>query len=179
MPRRRSAETMEKDAKASDLFRRGLSFRQICAEIGYASPASAQSAVRRAAAEAALDPLVAAEARQAALDRLQDYRRAMQRILTARHVQTAPQSGKILTGTDGKPLTDTGPWIAAMGQIRWIEQEENRLRDLYPPSRSRVEVVDDDVANALADEAEREIARISEEAAHRGDGLSGESPEAG
>lgn len=167
MPRRRSPQTMERDQRAYDLFRRGLSYRQIAAEIGYASSDSAFHAVRRAAKEAASDPFEAAEARQAALDRLQDYRRAMQRILTARHYQ-ATQGGKLITDPDGNPMLDTGPWVSAMGQLRWIEQEDNRLRDLYPPTRSRVEVVDEDIARALVDQMEAELAALTADQGHGG-----------
>lgn len=159
MPRRRSTETMEKDAKAYDLYRRGLSFQQICTELGYASKSSAQDAVRRAAKEAAVDPFEAAEAAQAALDRLQDYRRSMQRILAARHYQ-ATQGGKLVTGPDGQPMLDTGPWVSAMAQLRWIEQEDNRLRDLYPAAKTRVEVITEDAVDA-------ECARLIQEIRER------------
>ena len=159
MPRRRSPETMEKDAKAYDLYRRGLSYQQICTELGYASKSSAQDAVRRAAKEAAVDPFEAAEAQQAALDRLQDYRRSMQRILAARHYQTT-QGGRLVTGPDGQPMLDTGPWVSAMAQLRWIEQEDNRLRDLYPAAKSRVEIVPEETIDA-------ECARLIQEIADR------------
>lgn len=174
MPRRRAAETIERDHRAYDLFRRGLSYRQIGAELGF-SHQSASDAVRRAAKDNASDPLEQAEARQAAFDRLQDYRRAAQRALTARHVQVS-QAGKIVRDADGKPLPDFDPVMKALAQLRWIEQEDNRLRDLYPPARSRVEIIDDDVARALADEAERELARITAQGA--GNGLAGERPQA-
>lgn len=166
MPPRRSAETMERDQQAYDLFRRGQTYRQIAAELDI-SHQTAFEAVRRAAKEAASDPFEAAEARQAALDRLQDYRRAMQRILTARHYQ-ATQGGKLITDPDGNPMLDTGPWVSAMGQLRWIEQEDNRLRDLYPPTRSRVEVVDEDIARALVDQMEAELAALTADQGHGG-----------
>src|SRR5512146_2905933 len=104
---------MENDARAYDLFRRGLSYRQISAEMGWKSPASAVDAVRRAARDNASDPLEQAEARQAFLDRMQDYRRAAQRQLNARHYVTV-QSGKIVTDSDGKPLIDTEPNMRAL-----------------------------------------------------------------
>lgn len=166
MPPRRSAETMARDQQAYDLFRRGQTYRQIAAELNV-SHQTAFEAVRRAAKEAASDPFEAAEARQAALDRLQDYRRAMQRILTARHYQ-ATQGGKLITDPDGNPMLDTGPWVSAMGQLRWIEQEDNRLRDLYPPTRSRVEVVDEDIARALVDQMEAELAALTADQGHGG-----------
>lgn len=179
MPRRRTAETMERDQRAYDLFRRGLSYRQIAAEIGYASSDSAFKAVRRAARDNALDHLESEAARQVFLDRLQDYRRAADAVLHTRHWHVT-QAGKLAEGPDGQPLIDTDPNMRALDRLTKIDDMELRLRDLYPPTRSRVEVVDDEVARALADEAERDIARYLEEAAtHRGHGIPGEHPATG
>jgi hypothetical protein len=162
---------MEKDARAYDLFRRGLSYRQIAAELEWKSQKSAFDAVRRAARENASNPLEQADARQAVYDRLQDYRRAAQRVLTARHYVVS-QRGEIVRDDDGRPLSDGDPVLRALTTLLRIEQEESRLRDLYPPARSRIEIIDDDVARALADETEREIARLLQ--ANPGHGVSGE-----
>lgn len=176
MPRRRSSETMEKDARAYDLFRSGLTYRKIADEIGYASTNAAFEAVRRAAKEAAGDSLKSAEAAQTALDRLQDYRRSMQRILAARHYQ-ATQGGKLVTGPDGQPMLDTGPWVSAMAQLRWIEQEDNRLRDLYPATKARVEVVGEEAAQALAAALEAQVAELDEDSGGSESGDPGEDRE--
>ncbi len=164
---------MEKDQQAYDLFRRGLSYRQIAAQLDWKSGKSAFEAVRRAARENASDPLEQAEARQAFLDRFQDYRRAAQRQLNARHYVTV-QSGKIVygPGPDPQPLVDGEPNMRALDRLLKIDDMELRVRDLYPPARSRIEVVDDDVARALADETEREIARLLQ--ANPGNGVSGD-----
>jgi hypothetical protein len=177
VPPRRSAAQMEKDAQAYDLFRRGLSYRQISAQMKLRSPSTAFDAVRRAARDNASDPLESAEARQAVFDRLQDYRRAAQRVLTAKHYVVS-QGGKLVTGPgpDAKPLLDDDPVLRALAVLLRIEQEENRLRDLYPPARSRVEIIDDDVARALTDQAEKEIAGFLE--AHPGHGVTGDPPQA-
>jgi len=172
MPRRRSVETIERDYRAYDLFRRGLSYRQIGAELGV-NEKTAWEAVRRAARENAGDPLEAEAARQVFLDRFQDYRRAAQRVLSSRHYVTV-QSGKIVTGPDGNPLLDDDPVLRALDRLAKIDDMELRLRDLYPAARSRIEIIDDDVARALADEAERELARITEAAADHGHGVTGE-----
>lgn len=154
MPRRRSAETMERDHRAYDLFRRGLSYRQIGAELGFSHQA-ASDAIRRAAKDNASDPLEQADARQAVYDRLQDYRRAAQRVLNARHYVVS-QGGKLVLGPDGNPLADGDPVLRALNTLIKIEQEENRLRDLYPPLRSRVEVITEDMVDG-------EIARLTAE----------------
>lgn len=176
MPRRRSAETIERDQQAYDLFRKGHSYRQIGAVLGV-SHQSAFDAVRRAARDNASDPLEQAEARQAFLDRFQDYRRHAYKVLTATHYVTT-QSGKLVEGPHGDYLLDDSPVLSALDRLMKIDDTELRVRDLYPPARSRIEVVDDDVARALADEAEREFARITEAAADPGHGIAGECPQA-
>lgn len=157
MPARRTAKTMERDQKAYDLFRRGLSYRQIAAEMTFASPSSAFDAVRRAARDNAADPLEQAEARQAFYDRLQDYRRAAQRVLTARHFHVS-QGGKIVLGTDGLPLLDDDPVLRALDRLAKIDDMELRLRDLYPAAKSRVEVITEDALDAEMAEIARKIA---------------------
>lgn len=159
MPRRRSAQTMERDAKAYDLFRRGLSYRQIAAEMGYSANAAFE-AVRRAAKDNAVDPLEAAEARQVFLDRFQDYRRAAQRVLSTRHYVASAQSGKLAYGPDGQPLLDDDPVLRALDRLCKIDDMELRLRDLYPAAKSRVEVITEDAVDA-------ECARLAAEIAER------------
>lgn len=158
MPARRSAEAMEKDARAYDLFRRGLSYRQIAAEMDWRNQKSAFEAVRRAARDNAADPLAEAEARQALLDRLQDYRRAAQRVLTARHYVVS--EGRIVRGPDGEtPLLDDDPVLRALDRLLKIEDTEARLSGLYAPQKSRVEVITEDAVDA---EIQRLAASIAE-----------------
>lgn len=156
MPRRRSPETMERDQRAYDLFRRGLSYRQIAAEIGYASSDSAFEAVRRAAKESASDALKDIEAKQAFLDRFQDYRRAAQRVLSTRHFVTT-QAGKLVTGPDGQPIIDDDPVLRALDRLLKIDDTELRLRDLYPATKSRVEVITEETIDAECAKLIREI----------------------
>ena len=157
MPARRTAAQMERDHRAYDLFRRGLSYRQIAAEMNWASPSRAFDAVRRAAKENAADPLEQAEARQAFLDRMQDYRRAAQAELNAKHFVVTAQSGKLVTGPDGKPLIDREPNMRALDRLK-VDDMELRLRDLYPAAKSRVEVITEDALDAEMAEIARKIA---------------------
>ena len=161
MPRRRSAETMERDHQAYDLFRRGLSYRQIAAQMEYASSSTAHEAVRRAARENAVDPLEAAAARQVFLDRFQDYRRAAQRVLSTRHYVASTQSGKLVHGPDGNPLIDDDPALRALDRLLKIDDMELRVRDLYPATKSRVEIVTEDVIEAEIRKLEAEVAQRS------------------
>jgi len=168
---------MERDHRAYELFRQGLSYRQIASQMGYRSHASVQEAVRRAVREGVADALEQAERRQPFLDRFQDYRRAAQEVLAAKHY-VATQAGRLVTGPDGSPLVDDDPVLRALDRLVKIDDVELRLRDLYPPARSRVEVIDEDVAKALAEEAERDLARLTEAAARSGHGIAGEYPPA-
>lgn len=156
MPGRRSLATMEKDAQAADLFRRGLTYKQISQQMGWRSPNAAFEAVRRAARDSAKDPLAQAEALALILDRLQDYRRLMWRVATTKHYVVSVQSGKIAHGPDGQPLVDDGPVCHAVDRLLKCDQEEARLRDLYPAAKSRVEVITEDAVDA-------ELARLTEE----------------
>ena len=173
MPARRTAEQMERDQRAYDLFRRGLSYRQVAAEMQWRSKSAAFDAVRRAARDNAADPLDASEQRQVFYDRWQDYRRTAQRVLAMRHYQ-ANQAGNLVTGPGGEFLIDTGPWLAALDRLVKVDDIELRRKGLFPPTKARIEVVDDDVARALADEMEREIAALAE--ADHGHGVAGERP---
>jgi hypothetical protein len=175
MPRRRDVTTMERDHKAYDLFRRGLSYRQIAAQLEYKSHSAAFDAVRRAAKDNAVDPLEAAAARQVFLDRFQDYRRSAQRVLNATHYVTS-QSGKLVygPGADPQPLLDGDPVLRALDRLTKIDDMELKLRDLYPAAKSRVEVITEDAVDA---ECARLVAEIDErEAAAADPGAAREDP---
>lgn len=157
MPARRSLDTMERDAQAADLFRRGLTYRQISAQMGWRSPNAAFLAVRRAARDAATDSLAATEALQLMLSRQQDYRRLVWRVAMAKHYVTT-QTGAMALGPDGQPLLDDAPVLNAVDRLVKIDQEEARLLGLYAPAKSRVEVITEDAVDA-------EIAKLAEEIA--------------
>lgn len=159
MPRRPSPDVLERDARAADLYRRGLTYRQIAGELGFRSPQSVGDALRRHARVTASDALGGPEAVQMMLDRLQDYRRAAWRVASTRHYVTT-QSGKLAEGPDGEPLADDDPVLRALDRLLRFDQEESRLRDLYPAAKSRVEVVTEDVVDA-------EIARLTAELGER------------
>jgi transposase-like protein len=164
--RRRSADTMERDANAADLFRQGKSYRQIAAEMGWNSPNAAFEAVRRAAQEAGRGSLAAKEALRIMLERHQDYRRAVYEVLTAKHYVTT-QAGHVVEGPDGLPLHDDAPVLNAVDRLVKIDQEEAKLLGLYAPTKSRVEVITEDVVDA-------ELKRLAEEIAeHDGAGTRG------
>lgn len=159
MPPRRSAETVERDYQAYELYRQGRSYRQIGAQLGISHQA-AFNAVRRAAKDNAVDPIEAAAGRQVFLDRLQDYRDAVRQVLTTTHYVTSP-SGRIVEGPDGEPLIDTDPIMRAIDRLRAFDDMELRLRDYYPAAKSRVEVVTEEAALALAAALEAQLADLN------------------
>jgi hypothetical protein len=161
MPRRRSLETMEKDAQAADLYRRGLTYRQISAQMGWASPNASVQSVRRAAKDAARDSLATAEALQMMLARQQDYRRAAYRVLAAKHY-VVTQAGGLAHGPDRQPLVDDGPVLAALDRLVKIDDAEAKLLGLYAPAKSRVEIITEDAVDAELKRLAKEITAADE-----------------
>lgn len=155
--RRRSFAVMERDHQAADLYRRGLSFRQISSQMGWKSPQSALDAVRRAARDAVQDPLAAEEALALMLERLQDYRRIATRVAAGKHYITT-QSGGLAKDPDGKPLPDPVPVLAALDRLAKFDEIEAKLRGLWAPAKARIEVITEDVVD-------REIAKLREQLA--------------
>ena len=159
---------MEKDARAADLFRRGLTYRQISEQMGWRSPNAAFEAVRRAAREAGRTSLAAEEALRMMLERQQDYRRHVYRVLAARHYHLT-QAGDVATGPDGQPLLDDAPVLNAVDRLVRIDVEEAKLLGLYAPAKTRVEVITEDAVDA-------ELARLAKEIAENDHGVSADSP---
>lgn len=157
MPRRRSLATMEKDAKAADLFRRGLSYRQIAAECGWTSPASAVEAVRRAVSDAARDSMANDQAFSLMLERLQDYRRQAWRVVSTKHYATN-QAGNVVRHPDtGQPMLDDDPVLRGLDRLVKFDELEAKLRGLYAPARKQVEVIGEDVVDAAIVRLEAEM----------------------
>lgn len=57
--------------------------------------------------------------------RLNDIRRQLYRIIASDHYVLA--NGKIVKDDDGRPLKDNGPVLAALGQLRALEEQQARL----------------------------------------------------
>lgn len=164
MPARRSLAAMEKDAKAADLYRRGLTYRQIADQIGWKSPTAAFEAVRRAARDAARDSLAGGEALSTMLERFQDYRRLAWRVATAKHYVTTQSGAVVLHPETRQPLVDDAPVLQALDRLVKVDAEECKIRGLYAPTRSRVEVITDEAIDeelALLNEA---LDRLPEDA---------------
>jgi hypothetical protein len=157
VPRRPSVDVIERDAQAADLYRRGLTYRQIAGQMGYRSHVSAGNAIRRHATASARDSLAGAEALTMMLDRLQDYRRAAYRVLTAKHYTVS--NGRLIVHPETKePLLDDGPVLTALDRLLRFDQEEAKLRDLYPAAKTKIEFVPEESVDAEIEQLTAEMA---------------------
>lgn len=146
MARQRTLAEKERDATAVEFYRRGLTYRQIAAKMGWRSPASVGNAITRALAD---DHRAAnEEVRQILLDRLQDYRASAWKVLSAIHYVTSTGGKVVLHPETDEPLLDDAPVLSALDRLLRIDDREAQLRDLYPAAKSRIEVITEDVVDA-------------------------------
>ena len=166
MPRGRSIQTRERDAKAVDLRRNGLTHRQIAEQLGYKSPASVHEAISRGLKDCYGES--AGELFKIQMDRLDAYRRAALRVLTAKHI--AHSNGRVVIDPRSQqPVADHMPVLHALDRLVRIEQEVAKLNDLYPAAKSRVEVITRDQVEESITALERELA-ANDPAGHPGAG---------
>jgi len=158
MPRRRTIETRENDARAVELRRRHLNYAQIAAEMGYKDASGAHRAVERGLLDARQD---ASEAvKQMELDRLDDIARGFQRIFATRHYVVSVGAGKVVMdpAKPGVPLVDDAPVIqAGLALLRVMERRAKYL-GLDAPAQSRVEVISETTVDAEIKRLESEMA---------------------
>lgn len=152
MARQRAIEVRERDAQAVELRRRNLSYRQIAAQMGWASPNAAFVAVQRGLADTQTEANAAV--RQIELDRLDDIARGFQRVFATRHFVVSTATGKVAVHPDtGEPLADHGPVIqAGLALIRVMERRAKYL-GLDAPARKQVETI-------TVEQIDAEIARL-------------------
>lgn len=159
MPRRRrTVAQMERDARAVEYRRRGLTYRQIASEMGWKNQASAWEAVQRGLADSILEP--AAEVKQLELERLDEYQRHVLRVLASSHIVVS--QGVVVTHPDtGRPVTDHGPVLQAIDRLIKISERRAKLLGLDAPARARIEIIDDEIAAAMQRDLERQLAEIT------------------
>ncbi len=161
--RRRTIEQVRKDAHAAELYRQGLTFQQVgeAMDPPVGKPA-AFNMVKRAIADTQLTALQGKDAFAMILERVQDHRRRLQDVID-HPCYLAGKDGRIIlmrdpeTGQD-VPVVDKAPIVRAITELRHHLELEAKLLDLFPASRSRVEVVTEDVVD-------REIAKLNKEIA--------------
>ena len=111
-----------------------MTYQQIADAVGYSSKGDAWRAVercRKAALQSAGAELVASEA--ALLD---DQFVAAMEVLERDHLVVS--HGKVVTGTDGKPLLDDGPKLAALREMRAIRESYRKLLGVDQPQQVAV-----------------------------------------
>lgn len=151
-------------ARIVELRDAGLTFREIAAEVGLAVPTvwqHYQKAMRDipASAVAAHRELIT-QRRDEQLRRIDMEREAVMEVLAARHVTVS--NGQIIR-EDGQPILDDGPVLTAVDRLVRLDDQEAKLLGLYAPTKSRIEVLDDDVARQLVEQLEAELAELQHE----------------
>lgn len=165
MPRARSVAQIERDAQAVELRRRGLTYRQIAAQMDVRSQKTAYEAVQRGLADAIQEP--ADEVRQLELDRLDEYQRHALKVLATPHFHVSQGVVVVHPATD-EPMPDDAPVLAALDRLLKISERRARLLGLDAPVRSRVEVITEDAVDA-------ELKRLAEEIADHDRQVTGET----
>lgn len=160
--RRRTIEQMRKDARALALHCQGRSYQQIADEIGWSSKGNAYNAVKRALADLQRDRLEQTDHLTLAIERIQKSISLCQEIIDTPHFLAAP-GGKIAMLTDPvtgeeTPVLDDGPKQRAITEMRHLNDQLILLADLRPASKSRVEVVTEDVVDKEIEKLAKEIA---------------------
>jgi hypothetical protein len=156
-------DAADMDARCLDLRRRGLSYRQIAAQVGL-SVANVHGRVTRSLDRTRREPADAL--RELELERLDALQEALTEVLGRVHVTVS--GGKVVTtkGDDGQevPLVDDGPTIAAAQALVRVQESRRRLLGLDAPTRvdARVLSIDEldmqikELETLLGESAERE-----------------------
>jgi hypothetical protein len=156
MSRGRTVAQIQKDAQAVDLRRRNLTYRQIAAQMGFRSVASAHEAVARGLADMLLEP--ANELRQMEAERLDEMARSAWRVLYEKHVHVTAAGKIAVNPEDGKPLIDDGVVLKAIDSLLKISERRAKLLGLDQPTRVRAEV---EHVDSLDQEIEDLLARLA------------------
>lgn len=141
------------DAEAAELRAMRWSYPAIAAHQGCAV-STAFSRVKRAIASVPYEAVD--ELRRVELDSLDELERKAREVLLATHLRV--DHGKVIE-IDGVPMVDDEPVLRAAQTILRIKDMRAKLTGEYAPSRSRVEVVTEDVIDAEIRALEQELAR--------------------
>jgi hypothetical protein len=153
----RTIEARERDYKALDMHRRGFTYRQIGAELGWTSTASVGPAISRALKEMTkVDP---DEIVKVMRDRLDDYRRQAWRVLGRTHYVTTQSGAVARHPVTGDPLVDDAPVLQALDRLLKYDVEERKMLGVDAPTKTRVEVItESDVDAAIRELTEKHAA---------------------
>lgn len=131
----RSIDVAERDAQACRLRTRGLSYREIAEQLGYADEAHAYRAVKKILLETVQE--AGDELRAVEVARLDALLAKVWAVLERRHLHVS--SGRIVTIEldDGTkvPLEDDGPTLAAADRVLAIAKRRAELLGLDAPKK--------------------------------------------
>lgn len=160
MPRRRTATDRDRDLRAVELARRGLTYPQIAAQMEYRDPSGAWKAVQRGLTDAYREQADALT--QLEMERLNSLTRLFERIIATRHYAVSLGSGRVVMDPlhPEEPLTDDGPALAAGLALLRVSESRRKLKGLDAPSRRQVEVITAETVEANIARLEAEVAAI-------------------
>ena len=130
----RTPAQIETDHRAAGLKNRGLSYRKIATEMGWANPSTAFYAVQRAIADIPREDTEELIARE--LLKL-DYMEEQAAEIMHKHHCHISASGKVVT-LDGEIITDDGPALQAMDRLLKIADRRAKLLGLNAPTRTEL-----------------------------------------
>lgn len=156
----KSTETALRDIEATKLRAAGLDYDEIAAELGFSNRGNAYRAVERCLAAARAEP--AETVTKLELERLDEMWRNAKAVLDRNHITVS--NGRIIYDDDGKPVIDDAPVLQAIDRMLRIQERRSRLLGLDAPTKSRVEVITDDVAQMLVNQLEAELASLNQQA---------------
>lgn len=155
--RRRTLAQMDKDAQTLAYHLQAKSYTEIMALQGYKSKSGVTLAIKRAIADRQKD----------AFEQIEDFAVAIagiQRLIAyhegvmARTFYLTSTTGKLVYGPDGEPMIDPAPGQRSADAVRHLRIELAKLQGTYAPTRSKVDVVTDDVVQREIDQLAKEIA---------------------
>ncbi len=148
MPKTRTIADRERDAQAAALRARGLTHRQISAQLGWRSPASAVEAIDRALADQHRENVEAC--RRIEEDKLDDLTRLVWREISRPHYVTSTASGKVVTHPEtGEPLLDSEATFKGVDRLIRIAERRAKLRGLDRPIQHEIRTIDEIDARLL------------------------------
>lgn len=158
MPRSRTTADRDRDVRAVELARRGLTYDQIAAQMGYRDRSGAYRAVQRGLTDAYRESADALT--QLEMERLNALTRLFEKIIATKHYAVSLGSGKVVMDPldPRQPLQDDGPALAAGLALLRVSESRRKLRGLDAPSRSRVEVITPELIEAEITRLESELA---------------------
>jgi hypothetical protein len=143
MPRRRTVEDQDRDIRALDLARRGLTYDQIAQQMDYRDRSGAYRAVQRGLRDAFREE--ADQLTQMEAERLNSLRRLFERIAATRHLYASTTGKVALHPQTGEPLIDDGPNLQAGLALLRVSESWRKLKGLDAPARTRTEVITRDM----------------------------------